>query len=53
MNELALKYGCNPNQKPSRIYIECSDRYKSNFVGHIRYFHTVPVLEYHRQQKSY
>ena len=19
MNELALKYGCNPNQKPSRI----------------------------------
>ncbi|KXB77330.1 AICARFT/IMPCHase bienzyme [Prevotella amnii] len=22
MKELALKYGCNPNQKPSRIYIE-------------------------------
>lgn len=22
MNELELKYGCNPNQKPSRIYIE-------------------------------
>ena len=22
MNELQLKYGCNPNQKPSRIYIE-------------------------------
>ncbi len=21
MNELALKYGCNPNQKPSRIYM--------------------------------
>ena len=21
MKELALKYGCNPNQKPSRIYI--------------------------------
>ena len=20
MNELELKYGCNPNQKPSRIY---------------------------------
>ena len=20
--ELALKYGCNPNQKPSRIYME-------------------------------
>ena len=22
MNELQLKYGCNPNQKPSRIYME-------------------------------
>lgn len=22
MNEFALKYGCNPNQKPSRIYME-------------------------------
>ena len=22
MKELALKYGCNPNQKPSRIYME-------------------------------
>jgi len=22
MKEMALKYGCNPNQKPSRIYIE-------------------------------
>ena len=22
MNELALKYGCNPNQKPARIYAE-------------------------------
>ena len=22
MKELALKYGCNPNQKPSRIYRE-------------------------------
>ena len=21
MKELALKYGCNPNQKPSRIYL--------------------------------
>ena len=20
--EIALKYGCNPNQKPSRIYVE-------------------------------
>ncbi len=22
MNELSLKYGCNPNQKPSRVYME-------------------------------
>ena len=22
MQELALKYGCNPNQKPSRIFME-------------------------------
>ncbi len=22
MKELKLKYGCNPNQKPSRIYME-------------------------------
>ena len=22
MNELQLKYGCNPNQKPSRVYME-------------------------------
>ena len=22
MNEIELKYGCNPNQKPSRVYME-------------------------------
>lgn len=22
MNEFQLKYGCNPNQKPSRIFME-------------------------------
>ena len=22
MNEIQLKYGCNPNQKPSRIFME-------------------------------
>ena len=22
MNELPLKYGCNPNQKPSRIFMQ-------------------------------
>lgn len=22
MNEFQLKYGCNPNQKPSRVFME-------------------------------
>ena len=22
MNEMQLKYGCNPNQKPSRVFME-------------------------------
>ena len=22
MNQIELKYGCNPNQKPSRVYME-------------------------------
>ncbi|MBQ5806757.1 MAG: AICARFT/IMPCHase bienzyme, partial [Lachnospiraceae bacterium] len=22
MKEMELKYGCNPNQKPSKIYVE-------------------------------
>ena len=25
MKELELKYGCNPNQKPSRIYMEAGE----------------------------
>ena len=25
MKELELKYGCNPNQKPSRIYMETGE----------------------------
>ena len=25
MAEMQLKYGCNPNQKPSRIFIEGKD----------------------------
>ena len=24
-NEMFLKYGCNPNQKPSRIYMESGE----------------------------
>ena len=31
MNEIQLKYGCNPNQKPSRIFMEDgSDLYEKN-----------------------
>ena len=26
MKEMELKYGCNPNQKPSRIYMEEGNR---------------------------
>ena len=25
MQELELKYGCNPNQKPSRVFVEKGD----------------------------
>ena len=28
-NELELKYGCNPNQKPARIFIKVSCLSKS------------------------
>ena len=26
-HEIALKYGCNPNQKPARIFMEAGDRH--------------------------
>ena len=25
MKELELKYGCNPNQKPAKVYMESGD----------------------------
>ena len=32
MNEMELKYGCNPNQKPSRVYMEDgSDRSSGSY----------------------
>ena len=35
MNEMQLKYGCNPNQKPSRVFMkdgsELDEYYKSNY----------------------
>ena len=30
MKELALKYGCNPNQKPSKIYMADGSASKSS-----------------------
>ena len=33
MNELQLKYGCNPNQKPSRIYMEDGSDLPSYFIN--------------------
>ncbi len=31
MKELALKYGCNPNQKPSRIYMDDDRDFRSKY----------------------
>ena len=31
MKELQLKYGCNPNQKPSRIFMEMVPIFRSPF----------------------
>ena len=31
MNEIQLKYGCNPNQKPSRIFME--DGMSKRYLG--------------------
>ena len=32
MNEIQLKYGCNPNQKPSRIFMEDGQRPSSKSI---------------------
>ena len=41
MNEIQLKYGCNPNQKPSRIYMadgEIAERLKKSWIyRHLEY----------------
>ena len=55
MNELELKYGCNPNQKPSKIYMEngelpitSGDNQRlrvivpANFDGNISLFYSEP-----------
>ena len=33
MKELELKYGCNPNQKPSRIYMEAAGNFPSRYYA--------------------
>ena len=38
MNELALKYGCNPNQKPSRIYMEDGSDLPADAAGQDRVY---------------
>ena len=34
MKELELKYGCNPNQKPSKIYMK--ENFQSRFFAESR-----------------
>ncbi len=33
MKELEFKYGCNPNQKPSRIYMNDGRNFRSLFLS--------------------
>ena len=35
MKELELKYGCNPNQKPSKIYME-TENFQSKYCAENR-----------------
>ena len=35
MKEIALKYGCNPNQKPSRIFMTMTRRFNLTATGSI------------------
>ena len=41
MQEYELKYGCNPNQKPSRIYMQngesCQSKYYAVVPGYINF----------------
>ena len=36
MKELELKYGCNPNQKPSRIYMAGGGDHRGDERGGLR-----------------
>ena len=44
MKELALKYGCNPNQKPSRIYMEEGELPLTVLSGRPGYINFLDVL---------
>ena len=44
MKELALKYGCNPNQKPSRIYMEEGELPITVLSGHPGYINFLDAL---------
>lgn len=44
MNELQLKYGCNPNQKPARIFMEEGDLPVKVLNGHPGYINFLDAL---------
>lgn len=44
MKELALKYGCNPNQKPSRIYMQEGELPITVLNGHPGYINLLDAL---------
>lgn len=44
MNELSLKYGCNPNQKPSRVYMEQGELPISVLNGKAGYINLLDAL---------
>ena len=48
MNEIQLKYGCNPNQKPSRIYMEDGSDLPVTVIngkpGYINFLDALPVF---------
>ena len=55
MTELELKYGCNPNQKPSRIYMENGDlpiRVLSGKPGYINFLDALNSWQLVRELKE-
>ena len=44
MKEIQLKYGCNPNQKPSRVYMENGDLPVTVLNGRPGYIHFMDAL---------